>query len=116
MEIDMELQRELFDRLDILAQALGVAVGVLWESAMRNSYARGFMNLGVAVILLSCVAVWVTYLRKKFSDWDPGFIVVGCVLALALTLVSAASIQDGVLQLVAPELYALESLMKALGR
>ena len=111
MNNENEVMKEIFNRLDLLAAKLGVAVSHLWSVLILQAKIDGWRDLGLGVIffILSLGAGWAAYLEvKKAKDYGASgffFVVFLCFFTAACPFIyfSLGAILN-------PEYYALLKL------
>lgn len=67
-----ELQKQIFERLDVMAAKLGVAAQYLWGTLVRQSYVEGFTYLFV-YLLWGCTA-WQFFRELRGSSEGKVFV------------------------------------------
>jgi len=121
-----QIPEEVFKRLDLLAEKLGVTVDYLWPAMVAKELVIGMSGLLASFLLLtvsfSCIA-YAIHNKKRVKDWDePGFdgvaiivvFAVGVVGLMVTTAASASLFTSNIARIIAPEAYALESMLSLL--
>lgn len=123
---DSSLRAQVFSRLDLLGQKLGVAAEYLWRVLVRQAYAEAGMNIANFVIAgLVAWFVWSHFFKawermrgsKSLGDdfVDGGPVIAWGVGAVAVTIWFVVGIGDGVTAvgyLMNPEYFALQQAAK----
>jgi ABC-type uncharacterized transport system permease subunit len=117
-----DVKQELFKRLDIIGERLGVAANHLWAVLVRQGFATGIADAIVAVATLILALVAMKLARKWFGkaetetklDFLFGCSIVAWIVAGILLIVCFTYTYDAALELVNPEYYALKTILEAL--
>jgi H+/Cl- antiporter ClcA len=123
--VDKELQKEVFSRLDALADKLGVVSGHLWEVLVRQAYVEAISSC--VFFVLAVIAIFgiyrygvLTFAKIKSNEWDDFAIVPFTVIGVLVGLFSGIAIVTCVGTIITgfanPEYAALNSVLKALGK
>jgi hypothetical protein len=129
MIIDTDWKTEVFKRLDVLSEKLGVAAGHLWQVLVKQSIAEGIASLLIAIFCTFVLVISIKVMRWVWlnapkdpaydHDWKPRFLfahTVAGIAALASTITGLCSLYTGVLQLVNPEYGALKIILEIFGK
>jgi len=127
MQTQVDVPKELLDRLDMLASKLGVAAQHLWPVLIRQARAEGYVFLGLGMSLVMVLGYCMyccasrgmelskpdpKYPSSTIGDSEPWF-VASCFLGLGV-LVSSTGLFAGALRLFNPEYYAFTGLLSLL--
>jgi hypothetical protein len=108
------LPQEVLDRLDLLADKLGVASGQVWEILINQASIDFYVSLCVFILcaILEVVALRIG-LKSKQGLWGgtPGYFI-GCFIPGVIGLMSFADIIRNVGYLLNPEYYALTKILE----
>jgi len=116
----MDIKQEIFKRLDVLADKLGVAAGHLWAVLVRQALATAVADL--VIVFLSAIGLVIAI--KVFlygwkmgmeDDWDDGsnfFLSLCGGIGTVLALMGVFSyLYEGIMYLVNPEYFALQQIL-----
>ncbi|KKK97140.1 hypothetical protein LCGC14_2655720 [marine sediment metagenome] len=125
-----EIQQQVIDALQILADKLGTTAEFLWEVLLRQAMVEGVFNVFVSLLwtlivvatLIGYRKIWVA-LPKAFPNDSDGVlllrILLGAASALLVILGTAGgifgSIRIALTCFVNPEYWALQEVLKRLG-
>jgi hypothetical protein len=113
------LNQEILQRIDALAQKLGTTADYLWPILVREQYAVGLAGLAMTAgsVLVTATAAWFMARSKTaFFNYEGGprprfFGVVALGFALLVAVLSLASLPADLAKVVAPEAAALRSIL-----
>lgn len=122
---DLNWQKELLDRLDLVAAKIGQGAGYLWHVLVKQGIAEGVTDATCATMSL-LIAVMAGYYARKFGrlaeadNWhEPGY-PLGFIASLGIAIVAGLCVcaytHDAVLELVNPEYFALHEILKTIGK
>ena len=116
----MDIKQEIFKRLDVLADKLGVAAGHLWAVLVRQALATAVADLVTAFLsaigLVIAIKIFLYgWRRGEEDDWHDGSnfflsLVSGIGIVLALSGVFAY-LSEGIMYLANPEYFALQQIL-----
>lgn len=115
---DPHLTQEILQRIDTLADKLGTTAEYLWPALVLAQRTRGIggavlccaVLVPMAWLLVSCVRSE-TRQRRLDAPSDDGIIIIAVFLAVGLLAAGAMLALECLPRIVAPEAYALGSLL-----
>lgn len=120
----MDWKSETFKRLDAIGEKLGVAAAHLWSVLIRQGIAVGMQDCLIGMVWLG---LWIAamvisrHMRKTLAVKDDyegenwivgGYVLMG--LAQLFLVGVGAYLFQGIVELVNPEFYALQTLLQSL--
>lgn len=118
------MKEEIFKRIDLLAEKLGVASGHVWEVLVTQAKIDSYLNLFYALFFSVVAFVGVKHSIKKFneaknasySEEDFYFICGASLIVLSIfaTIAALANIDNAVTGIFNPEYRALKAISNLL--
>jgi hypothetical protein len=119
-----ELNQEILNRLDLLAEKLGVTVEMLWKVCVKQAYIDGYYSIFWIVFGLFIIAI-TFYTGKKVWEkvdegdgyWKTDKKVAVVVIFLCMNIFSVVSIVDGIngtKKIINPEYYAFREIKRGI--
>lgn len=128
---------EVFKRLDVLGEKLGVAAGHLWYVLVRQGYAEAIASLVICVLLMLVIVMMLKMVIPAWKqglafsleqgsdkirypkDWPPRIlfpVILGTGISIISFVVLAVNAYAGVMYLVNPEYFALQKILEVFGK
>lgn len=113
---DSSLRQQIFTRIDLLGQKLGIAAAHIWGVLVRQAYAQAAMNIVWFIIMLigmHWIAKWARQLwnSENLEEGAGGFLSALVVVGYGITFIFATSaFIDAVGYLINPEYFAFNSI------
>ena len=114
---DSSLRQQIFTRIDLLGQKLGIAAAHIWAVLVRQAYAQAAMNIVWFVIMLigaHWIAKWARQIwnADHLEDGTGGFLAGMLVIGYSIAFLFATSaFIDAVGYLINPEYFAFNTIM-----
>src|SRR5258706_10323245 len=114
---DSSLRQQIFTRIDLLGQKLGIAAAHIWGVLVRQAYAPAAMNIVWFIFMLigaRWIAKWARQLwnAKGLEEGTGGFLAGGLVICYSVLFIFATSaFIDAIGYLVNPEYFAFNTFV-----
>lgn len=112
---DSSLRQQIFTRIDLLGQKLGIAAAHIWAVLVRQAYAQAAMNTLFFIMCLISL-YWVNkWSRKLWATDEEGLQFLSVILVVGFgitTIVAAVSFIDAVGYIINPEYFAFNTIME----
>ena len=120
----MDWKQEMLKRLDALAEKLGTTAQYLWHVLVKQGIAMGLVDATTAVAFLVATIIGIVYAKKLVKwllgpdgiedVWFPAILLIGS--CIGMTIAALCYAQSAILELYNPEYWALQELLKAVGK
>jgi hypothetical protein len=118
----MDWKQELFKRLDVLAEKLGVTAQYLWMILVKQGRVEAYTDLlwaalwAFAFVVLGFLLLRYEIPLAKKDDGNAPLVLFGGVATLGCAVASITMVAESITGLVNPEYFAFHKLMELIGK